>query len=546
MYAEVSNFCSNYSLPDFIRCEIFSHRRKSNFLSVSLRSSRNTQRRQISKRHGKSKFSEGEVVLCYEPDPAKTKVLYSSKVVQIVEKYDDNDKIYEEYLIHFHGWNSTWDRYVTEDFILKDTPENRKLQQKLAHEAQLTPGGNLYKRDLRNRRRSSSSRRRSRNSESAFHTNAQRSSNDEEGISQGETTQDEYSSDKSSDDEGMYISLKEIPPAPVIRIPAVLKKALGYDEYLITVEKKLLRLPAEPSIVTVLETFVHHYVTHGLRSYISKQTRRLKYEDLVARVSLCKEMVDGLRIIFDFTVDNLLMYQEERPQFHDICNISLNPPVRSFSCVLENELKELENNASREIKIIDGAPLANESKNSCMAKRVLRSQHHQQNTEIAESSSQTPERSEKPEKSDRAADKTERYEKNENVVPVKKEEIQNSMASSSCSSNGVVPPYNLRFDGSIIYNRHIKKLVQREIQDWKLIPDSLYSQKPLKPTLIYGATHFARLFVKLPEILQYSAHKPEMKDIIVEYSEILLNFLAEHLEWFGISHYVSDDFEDVR
>lgn len=60
-----------------------------------------------------------------------------------------------------------------------------------------------------------------------------------------------------------------------------------------------------------------------------------------------------------------------------------------------------------------------------MAKRVLRSQHHQQNTEIAESSSQTPERSEKPEKSDRAADKTERYEKNENVVPVKKEEIQN-------------------------------------------------------------------------------------------------------------------------
>lgn len=100
-------------------------------------------------------------------------------------------------------------------------------------------GGNLYKRDLRNRRRSSSSRRRSRNSESAFHPNAQRSSNDEEGISQGETTQDEYSSDKSSDDEGMYISLKEIPPAPVIRIPAVLKKALGYDEYLITVEKKV-------------------------------------------------------------------------------------------------------------------------------------------------------------------------------------------------------------------------------------------------------------------------------------------------------------------
>jgi len=39
----------------------------------------------------------------------------------------------------FQGWNSTWDRYVTDEFILKDTEENRKLQKELAEEAQLTP-----------------------------------------------------------------------------------------------------------------------------------------------------------------------------------------------------------------------------------------------------------------------------------------------------------------------------------------------------------------------------------------------------------------------
>jgi len=37
------------------------------------------------------------------------------------------------------GWNSTWDRYVTDEFILKDTEDNRKLQKELAEEAQLTP-----------------------------------------------------------------------------------------------------------------------------------------------------------------------------------------------------------------------------------------------------------------------------------------------------------------------------------------------------------------------------------------------------------------------
>lgn len=42
-----------------------------------------------------------------------------------------------EYLIHFQGWNSSWDRKVSEDFILKDTEENRQLQKDLAEKSQL-------------------------------------------------------------------------------------------------------------------------------------------------------------------------------------------------------------------------------------------------------------------------------------------------------------------------------------------------------------------------------------------------------------------------
>lgn len=495
--------------------------------------SRNNQRRQLLKRQGKSKFSEGEVVLCYEPDPAKTKVLYSSKVIQIVEKYDDNDRRYEEYLIHFHGWNSTWDRYVTEDFILKDTPENRKLQQELANEAQLTPGGNLYKRDLRSRRRSSSSRRRSRNSENAYNSNTQRSYNGEDN-SPGETTQDEYSSDKSSDDEGMYVSFKELPPLPEIRIPAVLKKAIGYDEYLITIKKKLLKLPSEPTIVTVLESFVHFYVTHELRVYISKHTRKLKYEDLVTRVSLCKEMVDGLRVIFDFTVDNLLMYGPERQQFNDIRNITLDPPVRLSTSMLENEIQDMENNLTREVRVLEALPTTSDAKGgSLLGKRILRSQHHLPTHDQNEHQGPSHEKIEKTDKADSGTGH-------------KKEEIQNSLASSSCSSNGILPAYNLLFDGSIIYSRHIRKLVQKELSGWKLVPDSMYSEKPLKPTLVYGPTHLARLFVKLPEILQYSQHRPEVTATIIEYSHVLLGFLVEHTEWFGDNHYVSTEESEMN
>lgn len=35
------------------------------------------------------------------------------------------------------GWNSSWDRCVSEDYVLKDTDENRQLQRDLAEKAQL-------------------------------------------------------------------------------------------------------------------------------------------------------------------------------------------------------------------------------------------------------------------------------------------------------------------------------------------------------------------------------------------------------------------------
>ena len=58
----------------------------------------------------KTKFLEGERVLCYEPDPTKAKVLYDSKVLEVIVNKDPKGKKAAEYLIHFQGWSSSWDR----------------------------------------------------------------------------------------------------------------------------------------------------------------------------------------------------------------------------------------------------------------------------------------------------------------------------------------------------------------------------------------------------------------------------------------------------
>ncbi|XP_073406797.1 MSL complex subunit 3-like isoform X1 [Dendrobates tinctorius] len=83
----------------------------------------------------KFKFQKGEKVLCFEPDPTKAKVLYDAKVVDILVSKDDKGRKNPEYLIHFNGWNRSWDRWAAEDHVLRDTDENRRLQRKLARKA---------------------------------------------------------------------------------------------------------------------------------------------------------------------------------------------------------------------------------------------------------------------------------------------------------------------------------------------------------------------------------------------------------------------------
>lgn len=76
-------------------------------------------------------------MLCYEPDLTKAKVLYDSKVLDVYEGRDKRGRRITEYLIHFQGWNSSWDRRVAEEMVLKNTAENRQLQKDLAEKSQL-------------------------------------------------------------------------------------------------------------------------------------------------------------------------------------------------------------------------------------------------------------------------------------------------------------------------------------------------------------------------------------------------------------------------
>lgn len=112
-----------------------------------------------------------------------------------------------------------------------------------------------------------------------------------------------------------------------LQIGDKLKTILELDYTLITNGNKLVNLPAAVPVITILENFVKHFSIKSLttttqsdaprrrNSNVAKCERREKdYEKLANSISLRKEIADGLRLYFDFTLKDYLLYRQELEQ----------------------------------------------------------------------------------------------------------------------------------------------------------------------------------------------------------------------------------------
>nr|AHI85703.1 male-specific lethal 3 [Macrobrachium nipponense] len=292
----------------------------------------------VSTRGVKVKFSEGERVLCYEPDPTKAKVLYDSKVLEVVYNKDNKGRKQVEYLIHFQGWNASWDRCVAEDYVLKDTDENRELQRQLAGKAHIKLSiksnrvllwGPSYSKEKRRKRRLSETIRetieREKKEQDESETSSQTGTTitDEDmgsGASEvesnttgleeedGEDEEEEVEEDETSDEETFE---KHFP----IVIPDNLKSVLEQDYYFINEKDKILDLPTSRTALSLLESYVRFFAVRYIPRTKERRRSELKERDKTfLTLHLCKEVMDGIRICFDFHIETHLLYSKELKQ----------------------------------------------------------------------------------------------------------------------------------------------------------------------------------------------------------------------------------------
>ncbi|KPI94219.1 Male-specific lethal 3-like [Papilio xuthus] len=317
----------------------------------------------VSTRSLRYKFSEGERVLCYEPDPTKAKVLYDSKVLEVIESKDKRGRRTVEYLIHFQGWNSSWDRCVSEDFVLKDTQENRQLQRDLAEKSQLQLGAYLYRKERKKRVNTTAhpgpaKRARHGRSDAGSSTSTQ-----PDEVEPGDTDLSNGSATSSGSDSGSGSSSDSqqlLPRKPQgfkadIPIPPALRDRLTFDYHLVVKRGRLARLPASPNAAEILESYVKWFAHTGV--WQATRTRHAPAQrpdilDVSCRLHLVREVAEGIRIYIDFILGDHLLYKQEQPQYWQLCgqyNEDVKPKSESEDSQEEDAAATDEENNSQKM-----------------------------------------------------------------------------------------------------------------------------------------------------------------------------------------------------
>merc|ERR1711953_957832 len=433
-----------------------------------------------------SRFVVNERVLCYEPDLTKARVVYDAKILKVEDASTRKNPKEFHYQVHFQGWSSTWDRYVTEEFLLKTNDKNRDLQRKLFQEAHAASSQKKKRKQKSDALSISISEEGSTNSppakkqalESPRSVTTEEDSADDQDA--GSSSQDSIPASSASVSPASVVSSKsakrnrgrtisqdgsECENQAPIRLTDELKSILEEDFRQVTKKRKLKELPSKINVAAVLEDFVRHYAATQLVTYEKqlsktyytanrKEVSRELFANVQDSINLAKEIADTLRIIFDFNLKQILLYGShgETKQYHEVM------------------------------------------KPGKVQKRIS----------------------------------IERIEVEQQYCYHPNDGNASSRSSTTSGRSSATPSLNPP-SASPTSPQSIKVL--RELHEWRLIPDSMYEEKSQKPleSMIYGPIFLLRLLVKLPDVMgKMELLPPKTRKTVGKYVDAVVDYLQSH------------------
>uniref|UniRef100_A0A3P9L960 MSL complex subunit 3 n=1 Tax=Oryzias latipes TaxID=8090 RepID=A0A3P9L960_ORYLA len=503
-----------------------------------------------------------------------------SEVLDVLIGTDEHGRRVPKYLIHFNGWSRSWDRWAAEDHVLRDTEENRKLQRRLARKAL----GRMKRKGWRKRRRrpsgtkSSSLKTLPKEDDSDDACLISSSESSEGGDSDPDDSSNSGDSTFSEDMNKMRVEpelniKRECEEKAVhvdISIPDVLKKKLEDDCFYINKRKKLVMVPCQTNVVHILESYVKHFAIN--KAFMANERYRRQQSATQSSSpqptppekseELCKEMVDGLRITFDFTLPMILLYPSEQAQFKKVSSSRLFLTTREGSPCSSSFQRE--RSPSPPVhnpptpQSTDSQPTLSDTSATtptAPAPTPKRRRHPDMDCISFQSQSQSLRRSTRNTSGgDRPAEGSSGGGGSAAASPqLKRRAVESSsqpkfflnldkktpVHSGSSSPLPLTPSKERSGPFRGLESRRNNEL--NEVLSWKLTPDNYpLNDQPPPPSYLYGSQHLLRLFVKLPEILGKMQIPERNLRTLIKHLELFLRFLAEfHEDFFPESAYVS-------
>ncbi|KXS11602.1 MRG-domain-containing protein [Gonapodya prolifera JEL478] len=223
-------------------------------------------------------FRVGEAVLCYHGP-----LVYEAKILKVNKNFTVKGEASSgtpHYFVHYKGWKDTWDEWAPESRVMKITEATLKLQKQLLDQVNSkNKKPDTKKKDAAD---SGTDRGKKRPRDTA--------ENDEEFKNKAEIK---------------------------IPIPDILKLQLVDDWERVTKHRQVVPLPRNPTVTQVLEQYREFKVankpsTAAAASSSSTTTRETRSDDVL------NEVLDGVKLYFDRSLGNVLLYRFERAQYQDL------------------------------------------------------------------------------------------------------------------------------------------------------------------------------------------------------------------------------------
>ncbi|KAH8269964.1 hypothetical protein KR018_001004 [Drosophila ironensis] len=493
-------------------------------------------------------FNKGEIVLCYEPDSSKARVLYTSKVLAVTERRDEDGLRYYDYTIHFQGWRPSYDRAVRASVLVKDSEANRQLQRELAEAAKLQIRGDYsYKgtpdKQAAKKKRSGRGLGTYVESAPAEVPDSTASGGDQEMAPTQRTSArgSRYNRDNSggrndkkaaasapntpgeSKTRGARSQPVEVIPPEILepedrvmlRISERLREYMEYDYNMVVKLGNQHALPARVPIVTILENFVKQRAVElaisikqdSSRGRTTKKRNAIMEREIdrvMSKVLMIKEVVDGIRIYFEFHLDDHLLYKEEKDYTY---NYLTDDNLRNVSIDLNRSYEFINPKCDTEMLSMDGTPVVQSKTNGC-ARIEYKAQLEKCLMYIMKSTG-----------------------------------VSTAHAYDERTSPFVAAeklPWEMRDFLNETFNFRL-----------------LSAESPPEKSMVFGAPHLARLMrellactctenrsegifiaVKMPEFLNVSPMSNQKLVDLLAHFDSFINFLESHKEWFDKENYV--------